>query len=71
MQDPQGFCAKEEGIAQGWAVSNSSFVYMALDKLAFCSGNSAPISQIWSTTGSEFCANDACIQSPDSPYVSD
>lgn len=24
MQDPQGFCAKEEGIAGGWGVSNSS-----------------------------------------------
>lgn len=23
MQDPQGFCAKEEGIAGGWGVSNS------------------------------------------------
>jgi len=22
MQDPQGFCAKEEGIAGGWGVSN-------------------------------------------------
>lgn len=24
MQDPQGFCAKEEGIAGGWGVSNPS-----------------------------------------------
>jgi hypothetical protein len=24
MQDPRGFCAKEEGIASGWGVSNSS-----------------------------------------------